>query len=297
MVALGYGIYGQTRITPDIRPVLDESTRRRVAALVHDEKTMVELDSGDEQAFIEATDRAWEALAWAWQIRLGMPLINRYGRAVIETELVERARRRTGSSDFADTPPGVCWIFTELNVNKVDGHFLEEWMRTGEPRIIFNYRDPRDVVLSMVNFLGGRTAKGYGNFNEFPVFNRILTAKGSIEEQLTYALTDPSFPGYRAYENALWLLNHPNVCKASFEELVGPQGGGSAAAQLAAVRRVIEFLGLDTNPDAVAARLFRQDAFSFFKGQIGSWRDVFTPKNAELFLKRSGDMLALYGYE
>jgi hypothetical protein len=297
MVALGYGIYGQTRITSDIRPVLAEATRRRIAGLVHDEKALAELESDDERSFVEATDRAWEALAWAWQIRLGMPLIKRYGRAVIETELVEQARHRSAASNFADTPPGVCWIFTELDVNKVDGHFLEEWMRTGEPRIIFNYRDPRDVVLSMVNFLAGRTAKGYGNFNEFPVFNRILQARGTLEEQLNYALSDPSFPGYRAYENALWLLNHPDVCKVSFEELVGPQGGGSATAQLAAVRRVVGFLGLDADPGAVAARLYRRDAFSFFKGQIGSWREVFTPRHCELFYKRSGDILSPYGYE
>lgn len=296
MVALGYGIYGQARITPDIQPVLDETTRRRVAALVLDEKVLAELESSDERGFIETTDRAWRALAWAWQIRLGMPLIARYGRAVIETELVEQARRRSASSDFAETPAGVCWILSELDVHKVDGHFLEEWVCTGEPRIIFNYRDPRDVVLSMINFLAGRTAQGFGSFNDFPIFNQILQAKGTLDEQLSYALTDPSFPGYRAYENALWLLNHPNVCKVSFEELVGPQGGGSATAQLAAVRRVLDFLGSDADPESLADRVYRRDAFTFFKGQIGSWREVFTPQHVELFRKRSGDVLPLYGY-
>ena len=165
-----------------------------------------------------------------------------------------------------------------------------------QTRYILNYRDPRDVVVSMVNFLSGNTARGYGDFNEFPVFNRILTAKPTFSDKLTYALTDPAFPGYRAYEDALWLLNHPDVCTVSFEELVGPQGGGTAAAQRAVVGRVVEFLGLDADPAAVSERLFRRDAFSFFKGQIGAWREVFTPEHVALYEKKSGDMLSLYGY-
>jgi hypothetical protein len=297
MVALGYGMYGQTRITPEIRPLLDTDVRWRVAAQVYDENQLAELKNADEPQFLESTDRAWSALAWAWQMKFGMPLVNRYGRAVVESELVEQARRRTLTAPFADTPPGVCWIFTEFDIARIDGHFLEEWMQTGEPRIIFNYRDPRDVVVSMVNFLSGNTARGYGDFNEFPVFNRILTAKESFGDRLSYALTDPSFPGHRAYENALWLLNHPNVCKVSFEQLVGPQGGGSTETQRDAVRRVVEFLELDADPAAVSARLFRRDAFSFFKGQIGAWREVFTAEHTELFRQRSGRVLPLYGYE
>jgi hypothetical protein len=296
MVALGYGMYGQTRITDDIRPVLDTETRNRIAKLVYTDDELAQLAGMDEPGFLETTDRAWQALAWSWQIKFGMPLINRYGRAVIDTELVQQAYRRTLDSDFAETPPGVCWIFTEFDIAKIDGHFLEEWSRTGQPKIILNYRDPRDVVVSMVNFLSGNTARGYGDFNEFPVFNRILTAKPTFEEKLTYALTDPSFTGFRAYENALWLLNHPDVCKVSFEELVGPQGGGSTEAQHAAVRRVVEFLGLDAHPAAVSERLFRRDAFSFFKGQIGGWREVFTPEHTKLFMEKSGAMLPLYGY-
>lgn len=293
MVALGYGMYGQTRITDDIRPILDAETRHRIAKLVYDD---AELSGLDEAGYADATDRAWQALAWSWQVKFGMPLINRYGRAVIDDDLVERTSRRTLRSDFAETPAGVCWIFTEFDIAKIDGHFLEEWSRTGRPKIILNYRDPRDVVVSMVNFLSGNTARGYGDFNEFPVFNRILTSKQTFEDKLTYALTDPSFPGFRAYENALWMVNHPDICKVSFEELVGPKGGGSTEAQHAAVRRVVDFLGLAADPAAVSERLFRRDAFSFFKGQIGSWRDVFTPEHIDLFDRKSGDMLPRYGY-
>lgn len=298
MVALGYGIYGQSRVTPDIRPALDDATRRRMIRMVHEPETAEKLlESGDESAFREAADEAWSALAWSWQAKFGMPLENRYGREVVNGRLVEQALRRTVDSDFADTPAGVAWVLTEFDVPKIDGHFLREWSETGEPRIIFNYRDPRDVLLSAVNFLSGYTKNGYGNFAEFKVFNRILSALPALGDKLTYAMTDPSFPGHDAYEKALWLLHHPGVCKVSFEELIGPQGGGSAETQRAAVSRVLRFLGVNEDPETIAPRLFRPDAFSFFKGQIGSWREAFTPEHEKLFMDRYGEMLTAYGYQ
>jgi L-ornithine N5-monooxygenase len=297
MVALGYGIYGQSRVTPDIRPVLDAQTRWRIARMVYGAEEIAKLEASEETAFIEGTDRAWDALAWTWQIKFGMPVINRYGRQAINTALVEQAQARTLASDFSETPAKMCWMLTEFDIDKIDGHFLQEWTTTGEPRIIFNYRDPRDVILSMVNFLSGNTKRGYGHFSEFQVFNKILSSKPTLEEKLTYALTDPSFPGYDAFAKTLWLLNHPNVCKVSFEELVGANGGGSMQAQQHAVARVLDFLGQDKPAESVASQLFSQDAFSFFKGQIGAWHDVFTPEHQKLFNDRLGHMLSLYGYE
>src|SRR5262245_41590136 len=77
MVALGYGMYGQTRITDDIRPTLTTETRNRIAKLVLEDDELAQLAGLDQQGFLESTDRAWQALAWSWQIRFGMPLINR----------------------------------------------------------------------------------------------------------------------------------------------------------------------------------------------------------------------------
>lgn len=297
MVALGYGIYGQSRVTPEIRPKFDERTRWRVAEQVYPPDELANLRGLGPDAFAKATDEAWDALAWSWQIKFGMPLENRYGREVIDADLVRAAARRTVGADFADTPAGVAWVITEFDLPKLDGHFLREWVETGEPKIIFNYRDPRDVVLSMVNFLSGRTSKGFGNFSEFAVVNQILASKPTLSEQLDYALSDPSFPGYAAFEKAYWLLNHPNVCKVTFEELVGARGGGSDEAQRQAVDRVTQFLGADPAKVELKNDLFNSDAFSFFKGQIGSWRGEFSAEQEKKLKDRLGDMLVGYGYE
>lgn len=297
MVALGYGMYGQARIVPEIKPALDVEERWRIARMVLDGPALAALEGMDEAAFTEATDQAWEALAWSWQIRFGMPLKTWYGLEVIRTDLIEQALRRTTGLNFAQTPPGVCWVFNEFDIKKIDGHFLHEWADTGEPRIIFNYRDPRDMLLSMVNFLAGRTGRGFSNFDDFHVFSAILQSKPSLDEQLTYALSDPSFPAVGDMQRMLWLLHHPNVCKTSFEELVGPRGGGSAEARATALARILDFLGVtDTTPEDVADQLFNRQAFSFYRGQVGGWREDFTPQHRKLAEARFGEALSLYGY-
>jgi hypothetical protein len=152
----------------------------------------------------------------------------------------------------------------------------------------------------MVNFLSGKTAGGFGNYSDFLVFNRILDALPTLADKLTYALTDPAFPCMGDHRRALWLLHHPQVCKVSFEDLVGVRGGGSADAQLATVRRVVEFLGFGGNPDVIPERLadqlFNRGSFTFYRGQIGAWREAFTSAHRRLVADRLGAVIDLYGY-
>lgn len=299
MTALGYGMYGSgVRLRPEILPVLDKESRSRIARIAYGKDAAAGLEKAGEAQFTQATDRAWEALAWSWEIRLAQPLTTWYSRELVDSGFVEQIHRRAVGSDFAETPPRVCWVINQLDITRVDGHFLHEWSQTGEPRIIFNYRDPRDMLLSMVNFLCDKTGRGFSNYNDFQVFSEILKSKATFEEQLTYALSDPSFPTLADPRRMLWMLNHPNICKTSFEELVGPRGGGSAQAQSNALKRIFDFLGIaGTAPEQVASRLFNPNVFSFYRGQIGTWREVFTPEHRRLVDACFGDVLPLYGYE
>jgi hypothetical protein len=299
MVALGYKMYGAgVRVRPEIEPVLDEPTRWRIARIAYDEQTVKDLETVSEEKFTEATDQAWDALGWSWHIRLTQPLTTWYSRAMVDTGVIEQVHRRAVSSEFSQTPAGVCWVVNQFDIKQIDGAFLREWAQTGQPKIIFNYRDPRDVILSMVNFLSDRTGRGFSDYNDFLVFSRILKSKSSLEEQLLYTLTDPSFPGQRDLARLIWLLNHPDVCQTSFEDLVGARGGGSDQAQADTLARVFEFLGVSgPTPGDVAGRLFNPEVFSFYRGQIGGWREAFTPPVRRLADERLGDLLDAYGYE
>lgn len=298
MTALGYSMYGHVRVSPQNRPDLDRSTRLRLASMVYGDQQAAQLESQSQDAFSNATDRAWEALAWSWQARFGIPLTNLYSMELIDTGLVQQARQRTVGSSFAQTPAGVCWVLHEFDLQKIDGGFLREWAETGQPKIIFNYRDPRDTIISLINFICGRTKQGLSSFNNLCTFRDILLSKPGFDERLTFALTEASFPCQATdFRRMAWLLHHPSVCAVSFEELVGPKGGGSAESQIRATARLIDFLDdTDASAERVASALFNDDAFSFYQGQIGAWRNAFTAEHCRIAEDRFGDVLSLYGY-
>ena len=224
-VSLGYRVFGAIRSTPRTAPQLIDDQRRDVARLVLSEAEHAELlRLADPAEFRRRTDRAWSALAWGWQRRLGQPVVNRYGQDVHDS--VDRAASNPhfGGTRFAETPEGLCWIWHELDPSRADGSFLEEWSATGEPRIILNVRDPRDALLSLVNFIDGRTAHGIGNFSERRVYQRVLSTFDTLQEKIDYALRDRYFLAGREFEKALWLLRHPDVCVVRLVRLSRPAG-------------------------------------------------------------------------
>jgi hypothetical protein len=298
MLELGYKMAGVPRPAPDNVPDFDHEQRKSIAALTLSKKDYDELlELEGTEAFDDRTSEAWAALNWHWQRRLGQRVVNRYGQTRYDFAAAVITNPHLSYTRFADTPPGLCWIFHELDVNAVDGSVLSEWVQTESPPLVFNYRDPRDTVVSMINFLEGRTREGYGNFYEFDVFSAILADLPTWEEKIDYALRDRSFLGRDQFETALWLLRHPNVCKVSYEDLVGPRGGGSRQRQVAAVERLLRHVGSPEDPEHVADRVYNPQSWSFYRGRCGAWRDHFTPRNVARFTEQFGDILEQYGYE
>ncbi|WP_055587030.1 sulfotransferase family protein [Peterkaempfera griseoplana] len=186
-------------------------------------------------------------------------------------------------------PPQTCLFLHGLKI----GDHLLDWCSTGEPRILFNYRDPRDSLLSLVNYLLQRANEPYSQFARNLIFARILEAMPSASAQLDFAIAHMG-EHVEKYNRNSWLLFHPSVAKLSFEELVGTAGGGSESHQRSTVMRVGEFLGM--TPGDSDHRLFDPSVRTFFRGQIGAWRDVFSPEQTENFGRLYGDVLRTYGY-
>ncbi|HEY1616333.1 MAG TPA: hypothetical protein VGG25_01880 [Streptosporangiaceae bacterium] len=297
MQQLGYKMTGVTRPTPDSVPRFDDAQLLRIASVTRSREEYQELQQLTGAELARATRDDWQALCWSWHRRLGQRVINRYGQTRYDFADTVISNPHISYTKFADTPPGICWILHELDLDKVDGNFLGEWVTTGSPPLIFNYRDPRDTLISMINFLERRTATGYGNFFEFQIFHQILGAMSTWEEKIDYALRDRSFIGGDQFERSLWLLRHPAVCKANYEDLVGPRGGGSRKRQVSAVAALLTHIGSDADPEKVADDLYDQGSWSFFRGRTGTWREFFTERNEARFNERFGDLLAQYGYE
>lgn len=292
MIALGYRIYGQSRVPESARAVLSPAEQRRYVELIYGPSA----NQQEDDCVAAMAEEAWDSIGWAWQVRLGLPLKSHYGTALIASHRAQDALRKTSGMKFSETPSGLCWVFPELDVRLVDGEFLKEWETTGAPAVIFVYRDPRDTVLSMVNFLTGKTRQGYGTFSDFMVFSRILAAKEDLGAQLRYALTDDSFPGITDHQRMRWLLHHPQVCKVAFEDLIGERGGGSTGRQEACIRRVLSHLGAEADPAVLAKQVYNENSFTFFKGKSGAWHDAFDAECLALADARFGPVLADYGY-
>lgn len=297
-LALGYKAFGAFRASARTEPEFDTAQRLQVARLVFsgdDFRELEGLQHTDE--FARRTDEAWSALAWSWQRRLGQPVANRYGQAKHDSVDLIASNPRFSETAFNDTPPGMCWIWHELDPTAIDGSFIGEWFSTGEPRIIFNYRDPRDALVSLINFVDGQTAQGFGNFYERWIYNTIFRDMKSMPEKIEFALRDRYFLARDEFEKNLWMLHHPSVCKVRYEDLIGPEGGGSKERQRAAVERVLAHLDADIAPDVVCGSLYNTNAWSFHKGRLGAWKEAFSNANLRKFYAVYGDLLEQYGYE
>ena len=120
MVALGYGMYGHVRVTPEIRPVLDgDALWRAAATMVYGDENAARLKARPEPEFSAMAERAWEALAWSLADPVRDTVGHSVGTELIDTGLVAEASRRTAESSFLDTPAGVCWTLHEFDVKKI----------------------------------------------------------------------------------------------------------------------------------------------------------------------------------
>ena len=104
-------------------------------------------------------------------------------------------------------------------------------------------------------------------------------------------------------EQAVLLARDPHILVCRFEDLVGPQGGGSAQLQKRTLQKIAEHIGTPMSPaeiDGLAARLygneenpfgegdFQNYQSTFREGKIGSWQEAFKPIHKEAFKKRLG---------
>jgi hypothetical protein len=85
-----------------------------------------------------------------------------------------------------------------------------------------------------------------------------------------------------------------------FENLVGPLGGGCPESQHSELQKIARALGIVLEPAsirAMAEKLFDKSGRGFRKGQIGVWREHFSPKLARVFDDMAGKTVEEWGYE
>ncbi len=171
---------------------------------------------------------------------------------------------------------------------------LLEILNRQEVRTIQIIRDPRDIVLSYAKWISSREDEyWHQSLNPLSEEERIVhlikgfNCKGGNFDSLATVL-DRSFG---------W-LHQPDVLVVRFENLVGTNGGGTNEAQFDELVRVVNWLGTkDANIKWVQKSLFGGTK-TFRAGQIGAWRNSFTPEHLRVFQEVVGQTrIHEWGYE
>jgi len=176
-------------------------------------------------------------------------------------------------------------------------HFLPEpelvrFIAVNAVPAVFICRDPRDVLLSMLSFARVR---------QLPPHVAALLEPLSDEDALILLLDGggrlvPFADYFDAYHG--W-LSAPGVAQLRFEDLIGPRGGGNAQRQERACAVLATLAGFSPKADEVKAateKVFNVQAGTFFKGQIGAWRDAFTPAVRRAYERHAGWLTARWGF-
>jgi hypothetical protein len=161
-------------------------------------------------------------------------------------------------------------------------------------------RDPRDVLVSQLLFLMRRpTNRFHAYFQAMPDDEtRLMALMRGVPDGAVDGLIGLPGSGEEFCRFAAWGQHGALILR--FEDLIGEQGGGDRARQLAAIGGLARFIGVDlpeTGVACIADQIFDRNANTFRKGAIGDWRNHFTAAHSAAFKAMAGKALIEQGYE
>ncbi|MFZ5644979.1 MAG: hypothetical protein ACOY46_15460 [Bacillota bacterium] len=154
--------------------------------------------------------------------------------------------------------------------------------------VILMYRNPLDILISEANYYhqeGNTTFYGYLSNKTFE--ERLLTL---IDDRWLFKSIRDRIGSFIPW------LDFNNVIPVSFEELIGPKGGGSLKAQ----KRIIWSLQLKLHvpgvPEKYGDMVFNKKSATFNEGRIGNHKKHFTEKAYRKFYSLPQDFMEILGY-
>jgi hypothetical protein len=166
-------------------------------------------------------------------------------------------------------------------------------------------RDLRDVCISAANAIyeditkSAHTPKNYlPDFCQLSFSARLACVlkedcqMKAMDDALVWNFSN-SFP------QAVSFAKNPQVLVCKYEELVGPNGGGTLEAQYAAIQKIGDFLGICLKMREIKriASVIYGNSRTFRKGKIENWKMEFDAVHKDLFKDRFNSYLIELGYE
>lgn len=146
---------------------------------------------------------------------------------------------------------------------------LENVLKQKDIRTLCIVREPKAVLWSWYCHML--------RFHSYPFHEEMTDPLRTLEEKLSVPLTGTRkgryvlapllvryrrFLGWKNSSTALWIR---------FEDLIGPQGGGSEDAQIKNISRIADFLELDVEVKNVAPLIFGKNSWTYRAGRIDDW--------------------------
>ena len=192
---------------------------------------------------------------------------------------------------IAAFPEKTCCVFHTMSAAVLDGRLMHLWREQNSPKIIFNYRDPRAALVSMINYLLSGKYSGAG----WQQIGRDILQQIPDKERVSFAIDYFDEFLFKKYRESSWLLWHPSVLCTSFEKLAGPEGGGNLTDRMNEIARIYRFADCPAGADLPLNGIERKSR-TFLAGKIDSWRTHFMPADLRKFQGKYGDLLETFGY-
>lgn len=169
-------------------------------------------------------------------------------------------------------------------------------------KVIFLIRDPRDVVVSLLFYIDKGWA--YGPYRTNSPYG-ILSFDDKLYELISGEHFGMSVPLDLMGRRMLWLYQDEDfVYTARFENLVGPNGGGTLESQMNEITQIANHLGITLEEGVLSSiidNLFgtadMEKKGTFREGTINSWKKYYTDRHRLAFKKVFGKELIMLNYE
>ncbi len=214
---------------------------------------------------------------------IGLPIDLDIEKNCIKKEWLHKYLNRIGDGSF---------ITAHLPYNEE----LSDFLASHSFKIIYIYRDPRDVFLSLLNYHTNKSFKPfYKEFQNADLDERINMLINGIRKK-NYTLS--SFTN-RLNRSIGWLKDK-NILKIKFEDLIGPKGKGEIENQKKTLTEILKFIELNINQEKIEYLLnhiYSKDSKTFNKGKIGEWKTAFSEEQKNNIVNNYKELIIKYGYK
>lgn len=200
-----------------------------------------------------------------------------------------------GPGMYADHPDAETFKemrFTEPFARSHQPHHsaYEEFYRERGDKVIFLYRDLRDVIVSHAMYVDKWA--GHRSYFNFPIGEGKFLAKA--DDRIMELIKRSRW----LYERYLGWLEVDFVLPLKYEELVNPDGSKNPEG----FQKFIDYLGnyagtLECkSPKQMINRIDPNSCNTYRKGVVGDWKNHFKDKHIKIFWQTCGNIMRELGY-